>query len=215
MVTLMGLLAISDMSEARRKKTNCGLTCFSWKKCMGQLNGNNRPGQLGDTGQIVLNKCDSGECDCVALAEEKAAKAAAVTTTTTTATPPDARFKRTRGNSLASLISRRKPIPMRSRTAEALENSPATLQSLQSSANGRFSRPRVVSTRQQATFSVSTSTSDSGGDSIKDQIANRESKPASRFANYSSGKGRSVSSKEDIDAAARRRRLRYFNRRRL
>ena len=93
------------------------------------------------------------------------------------------------------------------------------------SSNGRFSRPRVVSTSQRATFSVSTSSSVSEGgekptskrDSIKDQIANRKSKPASRFATYSnnSGKGRSVSSKEDIDAAARRRRLRYFNRRRL
>ena len=54
-------------------------------------------------------------------------------------------------------------------------------------------------------------------DSIKDQIANRKSKPVSRFVNYSSSnsENRSVSSKEDIDAAARRRRLRYFSRRRL
>ena len=53
-------------------------------------------------------------------------------------------------------------------------------------------------------------------DSIKDQIANRKSKPVSRFVNYSSNsENRSVSSKEDIDAAARRRRLRYFSRRRL
>ena len=32
---------------------------------MQQLAGNeNRPNQLGDTGQIVLTKCDMGECDC-------------------------------------------------------------------------------------------------------------------------------------------------------
>ena len=32
---------------------------------MQQLAGNeNRPGQLGDTGQIVLTKCDMGDCDC-------------------------------------------------------------------------------------------------------------------------------------------------------
>lgn len=46
---------------------------------MGQLSGDeSRPGQLGNTGQIVLTTCDSGECDCEAeekkKEEEKAAK---------------------------------------------------------------------------------------------------------------------------------------------
>jgi hypothetical protein len=41
---------------------------------MGQLDGNeNRPGQLGDTGQIVLNRCDSGNCDCIKIEEEVSA----------------------------------------------------------------------------------------------------------------------------------------------
>ena len=90
--------------------------------------------QPRDGFQIVLNKCDSGGCDCVALEEEernkKAAAAAALTSTTArpAPSPQDARFKRTRGNSLASLISRRKPIPNRTKS---VQQSPATLQSLQ------------------------------------------------------------------------------------
>ena len=89
--------------------------------------------------------------------------------------------------------------------------------------SGRFSRPRVVSTSQRATYSVSTSTSVGEGeyddekptskrDSIKDQIVTKR-KPASRFASY--GKGRSISSNENVNELARRRRLRYFSRRRL
>lgn len=43
---------------------------------MQQLAGNeNRPGQLGDTGQIVLTKCEQGDCDCnQLLKDEKAEK---------------------------------------------------------------------------------------------------------------------------------------------
>eukprot|EP00095_Tigriopus_kingsejongensis_P004411 maker-scaffold1892_size25411-snap-gene-0.5 protein:Tk04411 transcript:maker-scaffold1892_size25411-snap-gene-0.5-mRNA-1 annotation:"bacterial regulatory helix-turn-helix family protein" len=47
----------------------------------------NRPHQLGNTGQIVLNTCSAGPCDC--LAEEQKKLDAA--TTTTTATPPATR----------------------------------------------------------------------------------------------------------------------------
>ena len=36
-----------------------------WQRCMQQLAGNeNRPKQLGDTGIIVLTKCEQGPCDC-------------------------------------------------------------------------------------------------------------------------------------------------------
>merc|ERR1711892_1228364 len=50
-------------------KTNCGLSCYRWAKCMGQLDGSNRPGQLGDTGIIDLNTCKpmEGKCQCAAL----------------------------------------------------------------------------------------------------------------------------------------------------
>jgi len=39
---------------------------------MGQLDGSNRPGQLGDTGIIVLNTCKpmEGKCNCAALVLE-------------------------------------------------------------------------------------------------------------------------------------------------
>jgi len=70
---------------------------------MGQLSGsNNRPGQQGDTGQIVLNICDSGSCDCE---EEERKKTSTTTTTTTTPEPPSRRgahgkpYKPSRGSS--------------------------------------------------------------------------------------------------------------------
>ncbi len=58
---------------------------------MGQLSGgsNNRPGQLGNTGQIVLNVCDDDGCDCEEIERKKTS-----TTTTTTTTPAPAPFRR-------------------------------------------------------------------------------------------------------------------------
>ena len=42
---------------------------------MQQLAGNeNRPGQLGDTGIIVLKECDMGECDCIEVLKEEKKK---------------------------------------------------------------------------------------------------------------------------------------------
>ena len=39
---------------------------------MGQLSGNeNRPRQLGNTGQIVLDTCDKGSCNCEEEEEKK------------------------------------------------------------------------------------------------------------------------------------------------
>ncbi|XP_023327607.1 uncharacterized protein DDB_G0271670 [Eurytemora carolleeae] len=74
-------------TQARREK-NCGLTCYRWGKCMGQLDGTNRPGQLGDTGIIVLNTCSPIEkgCDCLTFLE--AEKTTTTTTTTTTTAAP-------------------------------------------------------------------------------------------------------------------------------
>lgn len=51
---------------------------------MGQLSGDeSRPHELGNTGQIVLNTCDVGDCDC----EEEERKKTSTTTTTTTVAP--------------------------------------------------------------------------------------------------------------------------------
>jgi len=71
-LALLGLCLTSAVVDARKTKGSaCGLKCFSFKKCMGQLDGGNRPGQLGNTGQLVLNQCDAGSCDCDALEAEK------------------------------------------------------------------------------------------------------------------------------------------------
>jgi len=68
------LCIVIGLAEARRP-SNCGLSCFRWKKCMGVVNGgNNRPGQLGDTGIIVLQECGPLKkkgCDCEEKEEEE------------------------------------------------------------------------------------------------------------------------------------------------
>ncbi len=85
---------------------------------MGQLgSGNNRPGELGNTGQIVLNECDSGGCDCAAEEKAKkaaaaASKAAAAAAAATTARPSATAFTRTR-TSLTNF--RRNPLRTRHR----------------------------------------------------------------------------------------------------
>lgn len=68
-ILALGLLGLCLTAVDARN--NCGLKCFSFKKCMGQLDGGNRPGQLGNTGQLVLNQCDAGGCDCAAIEAEK------------------------------------------------------------------------------------------------------------------------------------------------
>merc|ERR1712098_262875 len=62
-------LLLSTLTAIVAEKLNCGFNCYRWAKCMGQLDGSNRPGQLGDTGIIVLNTCSpmEGKCNCAAL----------------------------------------------------------------------------------------------------------------------------------------------------
>jgi len=77
------LLLVTSKSQVQGRKVNCGFVCYRWSKCMGQLDGSNRPGQLGDTGIIVLNTCsplDKG-CDCANFVDESTSTR---TTTTTT-----------------------------------------------------------------------------------------------------------------------------------
>merc|ERR1711970_302067 len=70
---LMSLLSpyiiLSLLTAMVGGKMNCGLNCYRWAKCMGQLDGSNRPGELGDTGIIVLNTCTpmEGKCNCAGL----------------------------------------------------------------------------------------------------------------------------------------------------
>ena len=57
----LSLLLLSSLATLTlgRRNANCGLSCFRYDKCMGKLDGShgNRPGQLGDTGIIVLQHC--------------------------------------------------------------------------------------------------------------------------------------------------------------
>ena len=84
-LTVMTCLVSLSLAKGR-----CGLSCFRWQKCMGVLDGgSNRPGQLGDTGIIVLQKCGDLKkkgCECALPGEEKT-----TTTTEKTTTPRSSR----------------------------------------------------------------------------------------------------------------------------
>merc|ERR1711976_897132 len=66
-IAILTILSVIALIEGRAPK-NCGLSCFRWKKCMGVVGGGgNRPGQLGDTGIIVLQHCGPLKkkgCEC-------------------------------------------------------------------------------------------------------------------------------------------------------
>ena len=76
---------------------------------MGQVDGSSsRPGELGNTGVIVLNVCDEGKCDCRAILAEKAAEKEAKKQAVTTKATTPSRSSISRGGSRFS--------PSRSRT---------------------------------------------------------------------------------------------------
>jgi hypothetical protein len=103
---------------------------------MGQLgNGNNRPGELGNTGQIILTRCDSGTCDCLAEEENKKKIIIAAAAPPTTAKPATSPFSRTRGS--GSLVSiRRTPTRNKYQPAEKSQISQESLQT-------RYSRTEI------------------------------------------------------------------------
>ena len=73
---------------------------------MGQLGGgDSRPGQLGNTGQIVLNKCDSGSCDCAEEDRKKKEKEKPVVATTAKPKASSSSFGGGRKNRWARTIS--------------------------------------------------------------------------------------------------------------
>eukprot|EP00096_Caligus_rogercresseyi_P003719 TRINITY_DN17186_c0_g1_i1.p1 TRINITY_DN17186_c0_g1~~TRINITY_DN17186_c0_g1_i1.p1 ORF type:complete len:157 (-),score=25.31 TRINITY_DN17186_c0_g1_i1:96-566(-) len=77
-------IALPTSNEARRRGKNCGIACYKFEKCLKQISGKGtRPGQLGNTGQLVLKSCDVGECDCEAEAAKKKAKRDQRNSTTT------------------------------------------------------------------------------------------------------------------------------------
>jgi len=93
-------------AQSRRATNKCGLTCYRWEKCMGQLDaGEQRPGQLGDTGIIVLSKCSPllKGCDCESLLENSKKD----TTTTTTNKPTNTRSGSSRFRSSNARLPRK------------------------------------------------------------------------------------------------------------
>merc|ERR1711931_107929 len=82
-------LFLSLLTVMVEGKMNCGLNCYRWAKCMGQLDGSNRPGELGDTGIIVLNTCTpmEGKCNCAGLVLESLSSTPQPTTRKSKFTP--------------------------------------------------------------------------------------------------------------------------------
>uniref|UniRef100_A0A0K2TNV6 Uncharacterized protein n=1 Tax=Lepeophtheirus salmonis TaxID=72036 RepID=A0A0K2TNV6_LEPSM len=88
LVVCLGVISSFIPSEAKRRGVNCGIACYKLEKCLRQISGGGaRPGQLGTTGQLVLNTCDAGECDCEAEKAKKEAKRNKKKSSTTTTTP--------------------------------------------------------------------------------------------------------------------------------
>jgi len=110
-VAFIILVTFSDHDVQAARKGNCGLKCFTWQKCMGQVSGSDaRPGEQGNTGIIILTKCDQGKCDCPkVLAEAKEKKAQKLRDKTST-TPPPSRTKSSRTSNRGSSSSRFRPI---------------------------------------------------------------------------------------------------------
>ena len=111
---------------------------FRWDRCMQQLaGGENRPGQLGDTGIIVLTKCDMGKCDCNNVLAAEKAKASEPkparphllrSSSTSNATPTRTRFglsSRTRGGS--STKEKEKESPTRRPFRQPLRSRPSLI----------------------------------------------------------------------------------------
>merc|ERR1711862_996890 len=102
------LVTLLSFTAARRQKGNCGLSCFRYNKCRGVLDGSggNRPGQLGDTGIIVLEHCTPLlKKGCEEKCEEEANKDKTTEATTTTTTRRSA--VRSRPRSLSKLFGNR------------------------------------------------------------------------------------------------------------
>lgn len=164
---LFSFLFLAVLGLTAGKKKNCGLTCYRWEKCMGQLDGSNRPGQLGDTGIIVLNECTPIEngCDCAEFLLQTATKAPTTTTTTSTAAPSVAKGSDPRsaqyGGGLNRLrISNHNIRVPRKQDSELYHQEPSTEASTtqRSSSRGRFSSRnlRINHITEKATESTTT-----------------------------------------------------------
>ena len=78
---------------------------------MGQVSGKDaRPKELGNTGIIVLNKCDMGKCDCVQVLSDAKDKKEQRNRDKTSTTPSPSRSKSSRTSNRGSSSSRFRPV---------------------------------------------------------------------------------------------------------
>jgi len=152
-VVIIVLVTFSDHGAQAARKGNCGLKCFTWQKCMGQVSGKDaRPKELGNTGIIVLNKCNMGECDCPKVLADAVEKKEQRQRDKTSTTPPPSRSKSSRTSNRGSSSSRFRPIirnNLRSRLSSRTSTTTTTTTTkrplLRGKLASRFSRPSRVS----------------------------------------------------------------------
>jgi len=151
LLTLLFLSVIIATSQAAKKKTNCRFKCYRWKRCMKQLVGNGvRPGELGNTGIIVLTKCDMGVCDCNQATVQKPNSSSSKTKTKVTPQKP-----RNFGSSAGQSTRQRSRLPTstnRNRSPDHEESSSG------SESSGFIRRPfrNLLRSRLQPTTTSST-----------------------------------------------------------
>merc|ERR1740128_431929 len=144
---------------------------------MGQLDGSSRPGQLGDTGIIVLTKCATYEngCECgKALLAEKTS-----TTTTTTTTEAYNNYNSFRSSGFRTRNHNRVP---RKQDRALYQESATTPRTYSNRLSGRFSSYRSRNSKKTAenpapTFRTKTSYStSSSSSSSSSRFSSREKK---------------------------------------
>jgi len=155
-VTLPDHGAQAARLEARKVNplSSCGLKCFRWQKCMGQVSGlDARPKELGNTGIIILNKCVEGKCDCQKVLQDakKKKKQSREDKSTTT---QSSRTKPRTSNNGSSSSSRFSPVrkfrnPLRERLSGRKTSTTTTTTTrrplLRGKLGSRFNRPKLVS----------------------------------------------------------------------
>merc|ERR1712223_2261819 len=152
---------------------------MGWAKCMGQVSGKDaRPGELGNTGIIVLTKCDQGKCDCPKVLAEADEKKAQKLRDKTSTTPSPSRTKSSRTSNRGSSSSRFRPIirnSLRSRLSGRKSTTTTTTTRrplLRGKLSSRFNRPKSVSDLREKAKS---------NDDSKTTPVQSEKKTAKRF----------------------------------
>jgi len=171
---LVAILAVLCVES--RRKTNCGLTCYRWGKCMRQIS--EGKGELGDTGIVVLNKCSPMEngCNCAEiLAEENK-------TSTTTSTTES-----TRSDRLSPSKYRNSRLPRKDRVdtvkKTSLSEEKPTEKKYSSRKSGRYSSRRYSSRRSEseAAPEVTKTTSEISRKQERRSFFTRRGRGATRF----------------------------------